>query len=212
MQLFTGSDYTPSFTRKGKKAPFKNMCSNPEYLKAFKDLGCAEIIQDQTLKTLEKFVCQLYGDKKCNDVNELRHKKLVQGRKRRITKPKTPASQPNAPTNSLPTPAALPRNKIRRSNPASLPPCFATFEQQAFRTNLAANMWKQAPNANMKMWDIAKHGYHIVNGKCMIKWFEGPELPDITYRPPEPEEEEDCDSSDESGDSEDSDDSDEDMD
>ena len=74
---FTGSDYTPSFKDKGKVRPLKIMQSNKSYMQAFKDLGSSEVIQADTLKILEKFVCQVYGDKKCESVNELRYKKFV---------------------------------------------------------------------------------------------------------------------------------------
>ena len=60
-------------------------------------------------------------------------------------------------------------------------------------------MWRQAPNATMSMWDNTKHGYKILNGKCVVHWFDGEEVPDMTYTEPEEEDPTDeCDSSDES--------------
>ena len=56
--------------------------------------------------------------------------------------------------------------KMKKSNPAALPPCYASFEQQAFRSNLVANMWRQAPSSRMTMRDKTKHGYKVINGKC----------------------------------------------
>ena len=85
-----GSDYTPCFKDKGKVRPFKIMQGNQSYMKAFKDLGSSEVIHEETLSALEKFVCQVYGDKKCESVNELRHKKLVsKGNNRKKKRPAT---------------------------------------------------------------------------------------------------------------------------
>ena len=90
---------------------------------------------------------------------------------------------------------------MKISNPAALPPCYASFEQQAFRSNLVANMWSQAQNPRLIMWDKTKHGYKVLNGKCALHWFEGDEVPDITYREPQEHEKDtptEFDSSDES--------------
>lgn len=180
------------------------MQGNQSYMKAFKDLGSSEVIHEETLSALEKFVCQVYGDKKCESVNELRHKKLVSKGNNRKKKPPATSS---ASSDDQASPEKQKNlvdlyKKMKRTNPVSFPPCYATFEQQVFRTNLVANMWKQAPNATMNMWDKTKHGYKILNGKCVVHWFDGEEVPDMTYTEPEEHEEEDptdeCDSSDES--------------
>ena len=54
-----GSDYTPRFKDKDKVRPFKIMQGNQSYMKAFKDLGSSEVIHEETLNALEKFVCQV---------------------------------------------------------------------------------------------------------------------------------------------------------
>ena len=206
---FTGSDYTPSFKDKGKIRPFKIMRSNQSYMQAFKDLGSSEVIHADTLISLEKFVCQVYGDKKCDSINELRHKKLVS--KDRKKKKSPVSSEQQAPEKNL---VDL-YKKMKRSNPAALPPCYATFEQQAFRSNLVTNMWRQAPNTKLIMWDKTKHGYTILNGRCAVHWFNGDEVPDMTYSEPHEHEEDpttEFESSDESESDSDSDDSDLDMD
>ena len=105
--------------------------------------------------------------------------------------------------------------KMKRTKASSFPPCYRSFEQQAFRTNLVANMWRQAPNATMRMWDKTKHGYKILNGKCVVHWFDGEEVPDMTYSEPEEPEEDltaECETSDESDSDSDSENSDSDMD
>ena len=120
----------------------------------------SEIIHTETLTSLEKFVCQVYGDKKCDSVNELRHKKLVSKERK---KRKSPSSSKHQAHEKNLTDFY---KKMKKSNPAALPPCYASFEQQAFRSNLVANMWRQAPSSRMTMWDKTKHGYKVINGKC----------------------------------------------
>ena len=50
-------------------------------------------------------------------------------------------------------------------------------------------MWRQASQARMNMWDKTKHGYKVLYGKCAVHWFEGDEVPDITYSEPQEHEE-----------------------
>ena len=176
------------------------MQGNQCYLKAFKDLGSSEVIRADTLKTLEKFVCQVYGDKKCDSVNELRYKKLVsKGTKKKKT-PSASSSDPEAPATAPKKTLVELYKKMKRTNPVSFPPCYASFKQQAARTNLVSNMWKQAPNQRLKLWDKTKHGYKIENGKCVVHWFDGEETPDLTYSELEEHEEptEECETSDDS--------------
>ena len=47
----------------------------------------------ETLTSLEKFVCQVYGDKKCDSVNELRHKKLVSKERKKRKSPSSSKHQ-----------------------------------------------------------------------------------------------------------------------
>ena len=121
---FMGSDYTPCFKDKGKVRPFKIMQGNQSYMKAFKDLGSSEVIHEETLNALEKFVCQVYGDKKCESVNELRHKKLVsKGNNRKKKPPATSAasSDDQASPEKQKNLVDL-YKKMKRTNPVSFPP------------------------------------------------------------------------------------------
>ena len=71
---FTGNDYVSSFFGKGKLKCWKVLKSDPQYMNAFISLGSTWELDDDTFKTLEKYVCELYGKKRDVSVNEARYK------------------------------------------------------------------------------------------------------------------------------------------
>lgn len=124
------------------------------YRKAFSELGDSENITQELEETMESFVCSIYGGGKITSVNELRYNKLVKK-----------------------------SNKLRSSDPSSLPPCKETLRPKLKRCNHVSNMWKQAVDKNMVLWDATRNGYVNDNNKYKPLWFEGPEKPDVTYTP-----------------------------
>ena len=68
----TGSDYSPSFSRKGKQAPFKKLMKNINAQRALGNLGRSEEISEQDITAIEKFVCEMYGHKNIASVDEVR--------------------------------------------------------------------------------------------------------------------------------------------
>ena len=71
IHVFSGNNYISSFFRKGKKKFWKTLLKYPEYLDIFGNLGTNEMLQEDTVKELESFVCKLYGYKKLSSVNEV---------------------------------------------------------------------------------------------------------------------------------------------
>ena len=69
---FTGCDYTSSFNRKGKIKPFKLLQKNPELQDALLNLSYSEGISDDIKSIIESFVCQMYGRKKTNSIDQAR--------------------------------------------------------------------------------------------------------------------------------------------
>lgn len=69
----TGCDYNPAFFRKGKQRPYKMLLKSKEYQKAFADLGNTTVDKENTFSIVESFVCDMYGIKSCNEVNNLRY-------------------------------------------------------------------------------------------------------------------------------------------
>ena len=60
---FTGNDYVSSFFGKAKLKCWKVLKSDPQYMNAFISLGSTWELDDETFKTLEKYVCELYRNK-----------------------------------------------------------------------------------------------------------------------------------------------------
>jgi hypothetical protein len=73
MHVFTGCDSVSAFKGKGEMKALQLVVDNSEFITAFKDLGIDFDLSDGTLKTLEKFVCHLYGQKSTDTVNEARY-------------------------------------------------------------------------------------------------------------------------------------------
>ena len=69
---FTGNDYVSSFLRRTKKV-WEKVREDDESLSFFDLLGVAPL-DDDLFSAGEKFVCMMYGDRKCGSVNLLRNK------------------------------------------------------------------------------------------------------------------------------------------
>ena len=67
---FTGCDYTSSFNRKGKIMPSKLLEKNPKLQEAFLNLSHSEGISDDIKSIIKFFVCQMYGRKKTNSLDQ----------------------------------------------------------------------------------------------------------------------------------------------
>ena len=79
-QGLSGIHVFSGFFRKGKKKFWITLLKYLEYLDVFANLGTNEImLQEDTLKELESFVCKLYGYKKLSSMNEVQNVCLRQG-------------------------------------------------------------------------------------------------------------------------------------
>ena len=69
--LITGCDYNPTFFRKAKLRPYQLLIKNKKYIEAFKNV-CSVEKSDSTFLIIEEFVCEMYGLKRMQSVNEAR--------------------------------------------------------------------------------------------------------------------------------------------
>ena len=69
---FTGCDYTASFKRKGKVAPFKLLEKSTEAREVFTEMGTEISLNSSILESVEKFLCLLYAEKKCSSIYDVR--------------------------------------------------------------------------------------------------------------------------------------------
>ena len=70
--MFTGSDHTPAFFRRGKIQPFKVLSSDSRFMKAFINLA-DNVVNHETFTVIEEFTCRMYGVRGCKTVNEARY-------------------------------------------------------------------------------------------------------------------------------------------
>ena len=69
---FTGCDYTASFCRRGKVNPLKVLEKDTEAQHALGNMACSEDLNNECIKTLERYLCAVYGKNKLNDINDVR--------------------------------------------------------------------------------------------------------------------------------------------
>ena len=111
---FSGNDFVESFLRKTKKV-WEIVRDDQESLTFFDNLGVVPL-DENLFAASEKFVCRMYGDKKCSSVNKLRCK-MFWNHYRKNGK---------VPDLSL------------------LPPCASSLKKHTSRAYFVAKVWKQA--------------------------------------------------------------------
>ena len=68
----TGCDYTSSFCRRGKVNPLKVLEKDTEAQHALGNMACGEDLNNECIKTLERYLCDVYGKNKLNEINDVR--------------------------------------------------------------------------------------------------------------------------------------------
>lgn len=159
LHALTGCDYNPAFYRKGKKKPFELLEASLEYQQALTRLGDAN--NDSTtedFEVFERFVCQMYGRKSLNDVNDCRDAIFASSYKCK---------------------KADDTFKIKTKNfdASALPPCKSELENQLRRTAYISSIWRNAHLQHPTHLEPTDCGWHEVDGKYQINWFEGEQLP-----------------------------------
>ena len=161
LHAFTGCDYTSSFMNKGKIRPLDLVMKYDELKTWCKSLGTSH--SDATdMVQCERFVCHLYGKPKLESINTAR---LVL------------SEQTYAPKSKK-----IPLAMIKGVNPSSLPPCSNVLHNQLKRTNYIASMWKRAHLQKPCTAEPEGNGWAQENGKYVIDWYDGDQLPTQIYQ------------------------------
>ena len=113
-----GSDYTASFSRKGKVRPLALLEKNKNVIEMFSKLGDEEVINDEQCADAEKLVCSMYGQKNYPPL------------------PKLVKYKPKIGKNPI--------SCARRVDGSSLPPCSPVILQKLRRTNYVCSVWLNA--------------------------------------------------------------------
>ena len=64
LHIFTGSDYTAAFNKKGKVKPLKLLQDNVDFQSAFSELGSEEVVDGAIQNVIESFACFWYSQPK----------------------------------------------------------------------------------------------------------------------------------------------------
>ena len=159
---FTGCDYTSSFNRKGKIKPFKLFEKNSELQETFPNLSHSEGISDDIKSIIESFVCQMYGRKKTNSVNQACLKIFV-------TKYKPKKGS-----------ASLNQIQAKKLDSSIMPPCSKVLHQKIQRCISVANIWTNSLRTKPTPHLPTSFGWTLdEDGTYCIKWFEGDVAPKI---------------------------------
>ena len=149
---FTGCDYTPAFSGRGKLGPPKILQQHKDIQQAFISIGKEDDVSDEVVLQLEKFVCKMYGCRNSGSVDEARQKQFF-----RTYKPKR-----NKPVLSA-----------KGISSISMPPCSKVLYQQILRVHLISATWLKSYKADPPSISPTDSGFEIVNEKCYPKWHDG---------------------------------------
>lgn len=164
LHAFTGCDYTASFSRKGKIKPLKILEKDTRLQDIFAGLGSAESLSVEEIEEIEKFVCQLYGQKRLSSVNEARFELFQKKYKVKATEEKLSF-----------------KNKLDGSY---LPPCHRVLLEKIRRTKYITAMWQAAADAEPPAVNPDSSGWILIEELYRPLWFKGEALPkvvDVTY-------------------------------
>ena len=130
---FTGNDYCSAFFGKGKQTCWKIMIKNPKFLCIFSELGEDCTLREDIMRSLEEFVCLLYGSRRAEKVDDLRHQLFQKIYQR--------------------------KNKI--IDLSLLPPCQQTLRLHSLRCNFVAKIWKNSDVCTLQEPQITNHGWTV---------------------------------------------------
>ena len=145
----TGCDTTSCFAGKGKIRPLNLMKKHEDIMASVSTLGDKKTVDADVVKTLEQFVCRIYGSKKEFDINRLRasivKKKFSPGDNRPIA-------------------------NCKGIDLSQLPPCRTSLIKHIQRANFQARIWKHAHKTNQDLPQKENSGWKRVEGELVVDW------------------------------------------
>ena len=125
---FTRCDFTASFSRKGKVNPLKKLRKNAMTIKVFSELGEKETVDKKQIRDIEKFVCEMYGRKQIDSVNDARLEIFL-----KKYKPNTKGAVISC---------------VKKMESSSLLPCSRVIKEKIKRTTYICSIWNNTTIAN----------------------------------------------------------------
>ena len=149
--LFTGSDYTAAFSRKGKIRPLKTLEKDAQTV--FRDMGFSDDIQEEEFKAIENSICTLYGKPKFNSVNEVRLELYL--KKYRPKKKEVVISC------------------VKKMEGSFLPLCTSVLKQKSNRSNHIAGKLLSSWTSHPPISNPLNCDWQLSNRHWKVKWFKG---------------------------------------
>ena len=152
--VFTGSDYTAAFSRKGKIRPLKTLEKDKAAQTVFGDMGFSDDTQEEEFKVIEKFTCTLYEKPKFTSVDDVRLELFLKKYQPKMEKEVVISCE-------------------KKMECSFLSPCASALQQKTNRTNhIAAKLlssWASHPSTSNPF----NYGWELSNGNYKVKWFKG---------------------------------------
>ncbi|CAG9771355.1 unnamed protein product [Ceutorhynchus assimilis] len=156
---FTGCDFNPAYFKKGKKRPFTVLQNSPQLINVFSNMHkYPDIDKNYIFDTLEKFICELYGFKTMNSVNEVRLATFMKAYKFSDTQEQL-------------------KLQSTSFDGSILPPCKMELQQQIQRAIYISSVWCNAHFQHPTLLSPTDCGWQEVDNKLEFLWFEGDQLP-----------------------------------
>lgn len=130
------------------------------YQEAFINLAnvSEDVMDTDIFATLEKFVCQMYKIKNCDDTNSGRFELFMK----------------NFTAENIDEPF---ENRVIKFDACHLPPCQAELYQHVLRTKYIARIWRNAHLDLPTILSPEDNGWLLNNDQYEFHWFEGDQLP-----------------------------------
>ena len=154
----TGSDYTSSFSRKGKIKPLKIIENSPKFQSALISLAEEHTIGEDTKKDIQEFICHIYGMKKLSCMNQARlqmflNKYGAKSKDKRLTISK-------------------------KLDGSSLPPCHRVLAKKIERAFYVSKMWMSSVLPHPPQLSPLDFGWELTpDGHYRICWYHGESCP-----------------------------------
>ena len=156
----TGCDYASLFFKKGKVRPLKLLQKDTDAQIVLSELSTFEEIDENTISTIEGYVCKIYASKNICKVNDLR----TQIFQKKYAKIKLEDRL----------------NCVKKLDSSLIPQCKEVLLLKIKRVHLIVRPWASAIVAHPPDDRPEEFGWTFSNdGKYIIKWFEGPAAPRV---------------------------------
>ncbi|CAG9814138.1 unnamed protein product [Phaedon cochleariae] len=120
-------------------------------------MGESETLSHETIKDIEEYVCEIYGNRELSSVNKARFEIFLD-----CYKPKSNQS---------------PFGGIKNFEASQIPPCKDTLICKIRRTNQIAATWKFAFSEKPNFFNPEGNGWVEEDGEYKINWFESEQFP-----------------------------------